>query len=295
MRSPKRSDRLGWVALLAGLAASGCVDEKIIEVPREIFDPPAAEAAGMLGYTDQDSKLVVCGNCHVGPQKQWEETAHADAWEGLQSSGHAAEYCEGCHTVNELGNTLTETAGYLGIAEDRYHDVQCESCHGPGLDHVQSPADANIPLAAMDVGLDNTQGCGECHQGTHHPFTEQWELSAHGTLNAYPAGNPSCQRCHEGGGVLASWGENTTYLDEDELFPITCAVCHDPHGSDNPAQLRFPIGGVTIEDNLCSQCHNRRTVPDPGSSHGLHPHSPETALLNGEAGFFFPGMPIDQG
>ncbi|HSM06478.1 MAG TPA: hypothetical protein VK858_17785, partial [Longimicrobiales bacterium] len=47
--------------------------------------------------------------------------------------------------------------------------------------------------------------------------------------------------------------------------------------------------------NLCSQCHNRRTVPDPGSSHGLHPHSPETALLNGEAGFFFPGMPIDQG
>ena len=295
MRSPKRSDRLGWVALLAGLAASGCVDEKIIEVPREIFDPPAAEAAGMLGYTDQDSKLVVCGNCHVGPQKQWEETAHADAWEGLQSSGHAAEYCEGCHTVNELGNTLTETAGYLGIAEDRYHDVQCESCHGPGLEHVQSPADANIPLAAMDVGLDNTQGCGECHQGTHHPFTEQWELSAHGTLNAYPAGRDGCNACHEGGGILRAWGENTTYLDEGELFPITCAVCHDPHGSANPAQLRFPVGGVAIEQNLCSQCHNRRTVPDPGSSHGLHPHSPETALLNGEAGFFFPGMAIDQG
>jgi predicted CXXCH cytochrome family protein len=295
----KSNERIlkGLAALLAVFTAVSCVDEKIVEriveVERELFQTPSEAAAGMLGYSDIETKLTVCGNCHVGPQSKWEETAHANAWEGLQSSGHAQEFCEGCHTVNELGNTLTDLAGYNATGEDRYHDVQCESCHGPGLEHVSSPEDANIPLAPIATGLDNTQGCGECHQGAHHPFVEQWENSGHGTLNSFPAGRDGCNGCHEAGGILARWGENAPYLEEGELQPQTCAVCHDPHGSPNPAQLRFPIGGVEIEQNLCSQCHNRRTVPDPGSSHGLHPHSPETALLNGEAGFFFPGSGID--
>ena len=301
MRSAERKPRLRWVALLAGIAISGCVDEKIVEVPRDIFDPPDAAAQGMLGYSDQEAGLTACGNCHVQAQTRWIETAHADAWAGLQDSGHAQEFCEGCHTVNELGNTAPDASGYLGIPEDRYHDVQCESCHGPGLNHAESPAKSNVPLAAMTVGLDADQGCGECHQGTHHPFVEQWELSGHGTLNAYPAGREGCNGCHEGGGILTKWGEDTNYLEKGELFSITCAVCHDPHGKFDAAgnviegQLRFPVGGVDIEQNLCSQCHNRRSVPDEGSSHGLHPHSPETALLSGEAGFFFPGMIIDRG
>jgi predicted CXXCH cytochrome family protein len=291
MRSAVRNTR--WVALLAGIAVSGCVDEKIVEVPREIFDPPAAEAIGMLGYSDQDAGLTTCGNCHVGPQGQWEGSAHADAWAGLQDSGHASEFCEGCHTVNELGNTLTEVAGYNATGEDRYHDVQCESCHGPGLDHVQEPG-ANPMLAPLDVGLDNTDGCGECHQGEHHPFAEQWVLSGHATLGSQ-AERDGCNACHSGGGALTAWNVNTNYIEEGQPIAITCGVCHDPHGSNNTAQLRFPVGGVEIEQNLCSQCHNRRTVPDPGSSHGIEPHSPETAMLSGEAGFFFPGMIIDRG
>jgi predicted CXXCH cytochrome family protein len=294
MRSAERNTGTRWVALLAGIAISGCVDEKIVEVPREIYDPPAAEAIGMLGYSDQASSLTSCGNCHVGPQGQWQESAHADAWAGLQDSGHAQEFCEGCHTVNELGNTLAETAGYNAVPEDRYHDVQCESCHGPGLDHVEEPG-ANSMLAPLDVGLDNTEGCGECHQGAHHPFAEQWLLSGHSGVN-FASERDGCNACHSGGGALEAWNVRTSYIEQDgDALSITCGVCHDPHGSDFEGQLRFPVGGVPIEQNLCSQCHDRRTVPDPGSSHGLHPHSPETAMLSGEAGFFFPGMIIDRG
>jgi len=287
----------GLAAVLAVFAAVSCVDEKvverIVEVERDLFDPPAAAAAGMLGYSNQESKLTVCGNCHVGPQKKWEATNHADAWATLQASGHAAEFCEGCHTVGQLGNSLTDPAGYSATGEERYHDVQCESCHGPGLTHVTSPADANVPLAPIGTGLTNTVGCGECHQGSHHPFVEQWENSGHAIVGSQ-AGRAGCNGCHEGGAVLARWGENAPFLEQgNELQPITCAVCHDPHGSENPAQLRFPIGGVEIKDNLCAQCHDRRTVPDPGSSHGLHPHSPEAAMLAGEAGYFFPGFGYD--
>ena len=106
-----------------------------------LFEDPPSDALSFLGYSDiaGDDKLTVCGNCHVGIQAQWQETPHADAWETLQASGQAQAFCEGCHTVSELGNTVTEAAGYNGAPEARYEDVQCESCHGPGLTHVQNP------------------------------------------------------------------------------------------------------------------------------------------------------------
>ena len=103
--------------MIAGtLASSACTDETIVFRDRELFEPPVAAAAGFVGYTDINAKLTVCGNCHVGPQSQWEESGHADAWDGLQDSGHAQAFCEGCHTVNELGNVATATAGYNASA-----------------------------------------------------------------------------------------------------------------------------------------------------------------------------------
>ncbi len=81
------------------IALSACTDETIVFRDRELFETPSAAALGFLGYSDQAGKLTVCGNCHVGVQAQWEETAHADAWAGLQDSGHAQDFCEGCHTV----------------------------------------------------------------------------------------------------------------------------------------------------------------------------------------------------
>lgn len=293
MRIQPRVALLSLLTLV--LASSACVDEKIVFQERELFEEVPTAAADFIGYTDQAAKLTVCGNCHVEKQGEWEGTAHADAWAGLQDSGQAQEFCEGCHTVNELGNIATEPAGHTATGDERYYDVQCESCHGPGLAHVENPTDINIPDAFATVGLDATEGCGECHQGTHHPFVEQWETSLHGQVNAYPANRDGCNACHAGGGALAAWGINTSYAEQGETFSITCVVCHDPHANDNEGQLRFPIGGVEIEQNLCSQCHDRRSEPDPTSSHGLRPHSPETGLLMGDVGWFPPNLSIDRG
>jgi predicted CXXCH cytochrome family protein len=282
------------LAILALSALSGCVDEKIVYRDRDLFEDPLAAAGDFLGYSDVADTLTVCGNCHVSPQGEWQGTAHAGAWETLQESGHAATYCEGCHTVNELGNAVTETAGYNATGEERYHDVQCESCHGPGLEHVTDPKGSTIPLAPMTVGVDNTQGCGECHNGDHHPFVEQWETSAH-AVSSGDSHDVSCQQCHTGNGALVAWGFDAPYLEQGETFDITCAVCHDPHSDKHDKQLRFPVGGVPIEQNICSQCHDRRTEPDSTSSHGLEPHSPETGLLQGDVGWFPPGLEIDRG
>jgi predicted CXXCH cytochrome family protein len=283
------------LALLAAVTTS-CVDEKIVFQDRELFEEPPAAALGFLGYTDQEAKLTVCGNCHVGQQAGWETTGHADAWEGLQSSDHAQAVCEGCHTVNELGNALTEPAGYNAAQEERYHDVQCESCHGPGLDHVQNP-DASQPLAPISVGEDLTTGCGECHEGAHHPFVEQWAESAHGEWSAggYAGTRDGCNQCHNGAVALrVKYNETANYLEEADggVLPATCAVCHDPHGSDYENNLRAPIAEAS-QDNLCVTCHARVGTPSNGwSSHG--PHAAQGLLVLGEnVGWIPPGFDYD--
>ncbi|MCA9738424.1 MAG: cytochrome c3 family protein [Gemmatimonadota bacterium] len=294
------SSRIGtlrWLLIFPVLALFAACEESVVFRDRELFETPPDEAAGFLGYSDIDSKLTTCGNCHVGQQARWVQTAHADAWEGLQASGHSQSFCEGCHTVNELGNAVTQLAGFNAAPEDRYHDVQCESCHGPGLTHVQNP-DASQPLAYMDADLTATVGCTECHQGTHHPFAEEWQQSKHAEIVASAADNAACTSCHSGEGALKAWGIEVDYIEKDQLGPgnhlaITCAVCHDPHGSVNEGQLRFPVDVASEEENLCMKCHHKRGVPDPTTFRG--PHSPEGPTLLGVAGWWPPNLEFPGG
>lgn len=292
-------------ALLLGVVA--CEDTKIIEVERPFFPDPPQQAGGALGYDEQEAKLTVCGNCHIGQQGGWEETAHADAWRTLDESGNRQTFCEGCHTVNERGNAATGNLGWTATQDPRYQDVQCESCHGPGQIHVSNP-DASQPLASLSVSFpeiagaisgaqQNDFGCADCHEGTHHPFVEEWSRSPHAQVVGFAAGRPECQACHRGQQTLVAWGENADYLEKNssEHLPVVCGICHDPHEKNFEGQLRFPVTTVSLEENLCARCHNRRTAPDPGSSHGLEPHSPEAALLVGDAGWFPPGANIDVG
>lgn len=265
--------------------AAGCVEEKevYIEVPR--WEEPPAAAAGFVGYAKQEQKLTVCGNCHVGMQAEWRQTAHANAWESLQKSGRAQKFCEACHAVSSLGNPRTdENVGWVATGDKRYYDVQCESCHGPGLEHVTTP-DRTQPLAGIAVGKDMKSGCGECHTGAHYPFVEEWAQSRHGQLNAFPAGRADCAYCHEAKAILTAWNVKADYTEKTDgkLYPIVCAVCHDPHDAVHEGQLRFSISEPHEETNLCMRCHHKRGMPDPTTWRG--PHSPEGPMLLGQAGW----------
>lgn len=287
------------LVLLAGFLGAGCTDEETVFVERPFFDDPPANAAGFLGYDEPLEKLTVCGNCHVGQQSGWEVTNHAlVGWSSLQDSGHAQEFCEVCHSTGPNGNAADE-GGWVSTADERYYDVQCEACHGPGEAHARNPDQAAKPNAQLAVDLDIGTGCGECHEGTHHGFVNEWLESPHAHVVESPANRASpnsCERCHVGQKTLEAWGENADYLDKDgPPLPVACGVCHDPHDKTNEHSLRWPVDTDVIENHLCAQCHNRRTEPDPGSSHGLHPHSPEAALLVGEAGWFPPNSNIDRG
>ncbi len=284
------------LVLLCSMLGSVCEDETIVEVERPFFEDPPALAAGFLGYDEEEAKLTVCGNCHVGQQAAWEETHHADAYATLEDSGHAQDFCRVCHTVGPNGNPTEGDVGWVATQDSRYHDVQCEACHGPGEAHASNP-DATQPLAQATVGVDLDSGCGECHSGTHHGFVDEWAVSPHAQVVGFAAAREECAGCHRGQATIVRFGENADYIEKfsPDPLPVVCVVCHDPHDATNEHQLRFPANTTSIETHLCAQCHNRRTVPDPNSSHGLEPHSPESALLVGDAGWFPPDAQIDQG
>jgi predicted CXXCH cytochrome family protein len=292
--------------LLAGVVALvSCVDETVVFEDRGAYERVAETALGYLGYAnpDRDDKLTFCGQCHAGLQADWEGTGHAEAWAGLQASDHAQAFCETCHSVNSLGNVHPEqteagsaVGGYAAVDDARYHDVQCESCHGPGLEHTLDPVAGNVPKAPVNVASDLSSGCGECHSGTHHPFVEEWAASPHGNVTVAAArrgaAEGNCAACHTGEGGLERLGVTSDYLEQDSLagddiyMQITCAVCHDPHEATNPGQLRVAVEVGAPSEHLCAQCHDRQAQPDmQGNQEWSQPHSAETALLAGTAGW----------
>jgi predicted CXXCH cytochrome family protein len=282
--------------VLCGAAIGGCADEKsVYDSQIEFTDPPLA-ARGFLGYDEADVKLTICGNCQGSVQGQWELTAHAGAWASLQASGHATESCEDCHTVGPLGNATSGAVGHAASPEERYLDVQCESCHGPGLTHVAGPS-AVKPLASIQAATNLSDGCGECHQGTHHPFVEEWEQSAHARsslhIRSAAASNPTlfgfCLDCHSAQGALEAWGVRGAYKEADDpvdaYLGIVCAVCHDPHSTANEAQLRKTLTARSLDTNLCMVCHAGDATPEAVIAQ-RPPHSPAASVLLGEAGWW---------
>lgn len=293
------------LAIAVWLVAAACTSEKIVYRSGTNFAAPPSTAANFIGYYDVTNKQTVCGSCHVDYQARWAATKHASAWADLQASGSATGVCEACHSVTNLGNGTTATAvGYNSTKDARYHDVQCESCHGAGLTHASNPTSANRPLASIQADTNATNGCGECHTGVHEPFVQEWKGTnatglSHSIVQAHTVGStdPTCVGCHTAQGALARLGvtENyaekvpTTGITTANALPIVCAVCHDPHGSDNPHQLRFSIGAANIDDNLCIKCHQRRADPSQVTTNNTV-HSPEGPTLLGLAGWFPPGM-----
>lgn len=125
-----------------------------------------------------------CQGCHPGSHETWSKSGHAHAFETLVKKGSDADpHCIQCHTVG-----FGQPGGYrrpLGGAS--LTDVGCESCHGPGSEHIDrhlhgKPSNFRFrPLGPGD--------CTTCHYGEFsRPFDwdEFWPGISHGKENAAP-------------------------------------------------------------------------------------------------------------
>lgn len=142
------------------------------------FLPPSERKAGSIteGYVGSSS----CQSCHPNEYKTWEGSGHAHAFETLIKHDNGSTLdCLECHVVGML-----EPGGFLPqSAQPALAAVGCESCHGPGGEHVglaaQLPGDlvqpehiasAGLPkMGRTGIGRGNVNDCLYCHDDFNSP------------------------------------------------------------------------------------------------------------------------------
>jgi len=158
--------------------------EEIRRTPLAIDDPNLADPNAIPGVAPTATYVgsASCKTCHTEAHKIWENSAHARAFETLvKKDADADPHCIQCHTVG-----FGRPTGYRRpLGGESLTDVGCESCHGPGSEHVahylhgKQTSFKFRPLGPGD--------CKSCHYGEFsRPFDweEFWPSIRHGKEGA---------------------------------------------------------------------------------------------------------------
>lgn len=210
--------------------------------------------------------------------------------------GNNTNSCANCHSTHN-GNDPKLLGGKYGGETAKN---LCMSCHdgtngAPIPDHYNA---ANQHFNYTD-GLEATYSCTSCHN-PHTGWTEENpnKLKNHpentykkqGTATGISTDFSLCFQCHNGNGtavdiekyykdetLLADSGHKITAEDGTSLNgQLTCADCHETHGSDNLKLLKGNLGNAPLaagdqfktvgtewtvdnERNFCLKCHNGNT------------------------------------
>jgi hypothetical protein len=123
---------------------------------KPLFTEQQLEQDPQNGYVS----ATACQRCHEQEYLQWSATRHAFAFETLlKKERYFDPNCVSCHTTG-FGY---QTGFQIGDEASAFKGVQCETCHGPGKQHVGNPKKENIRLAA------ETSLCLTCHDTKHSP------------------------------------------------------------------------------------------------------------------------------
>lgn len=99
-----------------------------------------------------------CAPCHAPQMAAWQQTKHAGAYATLlEKKQQFNTNCLPCHVT---GVKLDAADEALSVPENR-RGVGCETCHGPGLDHIKDPK-RNALTSRPDSTL-----CQGCHAPPH--------------------------------------------------------------------------------------------------------------------------------
>lgn len=167
---------------------------------RELAGLPLAEKRRILAERRQprdvlasDAPFVgskVCGSCHPAEHESWAAHPHGRALASLEAKGQSDDpACLACHTTG-----YGEPGGFPPGGSPADHAdlaaVGCESCHGPGGDHVAAGAPKAGTIVSLGDKCDSCvilQICGGCHDDANDPgfeyeVQEKIEAQRHGTI-----------------------------------------------------------------------------------------------------------------
>jgi len=168
--------------------------------------------------------------------------------------------CDGCHSVNYDVKTKAVTEWNVG----------CERCHGPGSAHVAAPTAANIINPAKLDYVRASDTCIQCHsqgQPLTNPiegryfdwpvgFVQGDQLKNYWQLEEHKLGETTFTHFADGTAHKNRMQGNDFVQSAMYRHGVTCASCHDAHGSPNDNLVR------KAGNDLCLTCHR------PGATNG---------------------------
>ena len=153
------------LSLTGDVEESESVRQLLTDFYREVSQSSDLTPLFVDQHLEQDQQngyvsATACQRCHQQEYLQWSATRHAFAFETLvKKERYFDADCVSCHTTG-LGYS---TGFQIGDHDSTLKGVQCETCHGPGKQHVGNPKKSNIRSGA------DTTLCLECHDTKHSP------------------------------------------------------------------------------------------------------------------------------
>ena len=214
--------------------------------------------------------------------------------------------CAGCHSTNLVKGYDSASDTFSTSWSDI--DVGCESCHGPGKQHlVWAKSSDELKSKDLDMGLAFLLRDRKYISWTMNPETGTATRSQSATDNREIS---LCAACHSRRGILQTGIESDpSFLDHyrpalltgalyhadgqilDEVYVwgsfvqskmyaagVSCSDCHEPHSLDLRAE----------QDRVCARCHlpskfastqHHRHPPGSKGSNCLDCHMPETTYM----------------
>ncbi len=148
-------------AMLDDFYEQVATDPRLQKQGDPLFSGEPLEGDAGNGYVGSEA----CKTCHLEESDQWMHSSHAAAFNTLLAVGRQFyPECVSCHVTGFGYET-----GYRINTPERNHlaEVGCETCHGPGKQHV------NTPLAENIRGEVPERICASCHNAEHSPGFEQ--------------------------------------------------------------------------------------------------------------------------
>ncbi len=193
------------------------------------------------------------------------------------SEGYAgAEICQTCHSkvYDQLAKTSMGTL-FLKHPRTAAEKLGCETCHGPGTEHVGSAGKSFVGMIRYMKGTTTpvsvrNDACLKCHQKRERLF---WSGSIHATQGM------ACTDCHvvHTGPGITKRPQLTNITVEDTCNTchkeqvraenkfshhptregkMNCASCHNPHGTTSPKLVK-----AISNKELCFNCHAQYRGP----------------------------------
>jgi DmsE family decaheme c-type cytochrome len=195
--------------------------------------------------------------------------AGAPAQQTTQATFVGSDVCTQCHAdlATNIKEFQTNPHSRLSMLHGN-QGVTCESCHGPGSQHVDSGGDVTkifSPATAPSLAVDTM--CLTCHGDVHPNFLRSPHAEA----------GLSCVSCHSNHSaadpvhLLKASQPGLCFQCHTDIKPLfsmpfhhkvteglmNCTDCHDTHGALQQKQLQ-----ATAEQNMiCTKCHMEQTGP----------------------------------